>query len=229
MQASMRMQQRRAFTPAGARAQQQRPATAAARAPRRRGGAVCLAAMSGAAGEDPYKVLGVPPDSDTNAINRAFTVKKFNARGDEPELARIEAAHSQIMMNSLSARLKGVSVANEVRFADQEPLFPWRPKRWDATPQVIAVVGVMQIAVTAFALQAPNMSKVIGSGRNFVRAALLGLMATFSGVLLFSAPEFLAQWGRAALPEVLQSAGVQVSLKCAGAALANWIMTSFFY
>jgi hypothetical protein len=39
------------------------------------------------------------------------------------------------------------------------------PRRWDATPRVIAIVGVLQIGVTVFALQAPNMSKVIGSER----------------------------------------------------------------
>jgi hypothetical protein len=43
-----------------------------------------------------------------------------------------------------------------------------------------------------------------------VRAALLGLMATFAGVLLFSAPEYLAQWGKVALPDVLKAPGVQV-------------------
>lgn len=67
------------------------------------------------------------------------------------------------------------------------------------------------------------------AGRNFVRAALLGLMATFSGVLLFSAPEYLSQALKIALPEALMMPGVQVSLKVAGAALANWAMTSYFY
>ena len=110
------------------------------------------------------------------------------------------------------------------------------------------------------------------AGRNFVRAALLGLMATFAGVLLFSAPEFLSQWAKVQMPDILMNAGVQVgggwwgggfgavgfavckryasgmqavckqlstnttetlfaqvSLKCAGCAFANWIMTSFFY
>lgn len=67
------------------------------------------------------------------------------------------------MMGSLSARLKGQGVARDVRFADREPLFPWRPKRWDATPKVIAIVGVMQLAMAAFAVQSPNMSKVIGA------------------------------------------------------------------
>lgn len=54
-------------------------------------------------------------------------------------------------------------------------------------------------------------------------------MATFAGVLLFSAPELAARYAGAALPDALKAPGVQVSLKCAGAALANWIITAFYY
>jgi hypothetical protein len=54
----------------------------------------------------PYQVLGIPRDADTNAINRAYTAKKFAVRGDDAATARIEGAHSKIMMGSLSARLK---------------------------------------------------------------------------------------------------------------------------
>jgi hypothetical protein len=31
------------------------------------------------------------------------------------------------------------------------------------------------------------------AGRNFVRGVLLGLMATFTGILIFSAPEYIQQ------------------------------------
>lgn len=51
------------------------------------------------------------------------------------------------------------------------------------------------------------------AGRNFVRAALLGLVATFAGVLLFSAPEYLSQWAKIKLPDVLMMPGVQVGPK----------------
>lgn len=51
----------------------------------------------------------------------------------------------------------------------------------------------------------------ITAGRNFVRAALLGLMATFAGVLVGSAPEYLSQWLKLQLPELLMMPGVQVS------------------
>lgn len=65
------------------------------------------------------------------------------------------------------------------------------------------------------------------SGRNFVRGALLGVGATFLGVLTFGAPEYLGHYVK--LPAVLTTPGLVVSLKIAGAALVNWIMTSFYY
>lgn len=113
------------------------------------------------------------------------------------------------------------------------------------------------------------------AGRNFVRGALLGLLATFGGVLLASTPEILIQVAKVKLPEFLSNPGTivssvelaftappascrskggacvracmrprtvcrggrglcvapspQVSLKVAGAALANWIITAFYY
>ncbi|KAF6265062.1 hypothetical protein COO60DRAFT_1697938 [Scenedesmus sp. NREL 46B-D3] len=76
---------------------------------------------------------------------------------------KIEAAHSALMMSALSARMKGKAVSRSVAYADTEPLFPWRPKRWDATPKVILIVGAMQMAMAAYGFQAPNMSKVIGA------------------------------------------------------------------
>lgn len=52
------------------------------------------------------QVLGVERDADTNAINRAYTQRKFHARGNEAATQRIEAAHSKLMMEALNARLK---------------------------------------------------------------------------------------------------------------------------
>ncbi len=129
--------------------------------------------------------------------------------------------------------------------------------------QVILIVGALQMALTAFGFQGPNMSKVVGAmligiagnvlkqnaiapppsdpsmaseeeagraGRNFVRGALLGVMATFAGVLLAGAPEYLTSMSAAIkLPAALTNPGFVVSLKIAGAAVANWIMTSFYY
>jgi len=218
-------------------------------------------AYSGGAA-DPYKVLGIDQDADTNAINRAYRQKKYDARNDPEASQKIEAAHSSLMMSALTARMKGKSVARGVAYADREPLFPWRPKRWDAAPKVILIIGCMQMAMIAYGFQSPNMSKVIGSmligiagnvlkqnaisppprdasmateeesgraGRNFVRGALLGLMATFAGVMLFSAPEYLTQLTPIKLPAFITTPGIIVSLKVAGAALSNWIMTAFYY
>lgn len=65
------------------------------------------------------------------------------------------------------------------------------------------------------------------AGRNFVRGALLGVGATFLGVLIFGAPEYLGSYVK--LQSVFTTPGLIVSLKIAGAALSNWIMTSFYY
>lgn len=121
---------------------------------------VCGAA---AGAPDPYKVLGVDPDADTNQVNRAYSQKKYAARGNDALTAQIENAHSQIMMSALTRRMKGKGVDKSVAYADTEPLFPWRPKRWDATPKVMAIVGALQLAMIAYGFQAPNMSKVVGS------------------------------------------------------------------
>lgn len=92
---------------------------------------------------DPYKVLGVPRDADSNAINRAYSQKKYAARGNDALTQQIEAAHSALMMSALTARMKGKAVAKDVAYADTEPLFPWRPKRWDATPKVGCACSVV--------------------------------------------------------------------------------------
>lgn len=64
------------------------------------------------------------------------------------------------------------------------------------------------------------------AGRNFVRGALLGLMATFAGILLFSFPEYLQQLFNIVLPI---APGTVVALKVAGSAIFNWVMTSYYY
>jgi hypothetical protein len=216
-------------------------------------------------GEDPYKVLGIPPDADNNAINRAFRVKKFEARGNDAETARLEAAHSALMMAALASRVRAGAgaVPAEVRFADREPLFPWRPKRWDATPKVVLAVGAIQLALAFFGLQSPQFSKIVGSGligvagnvlkanaiappprnpetateeeqgrsgRNFVRGLLLGLMATVGGMLIFSLPEAAVTALNLTLPAwVPTGPAVTLSVRIAGVAFCNWLITSFFY
>lgn len=112
---------------------------------------------------DPYTVLGVAPDADQNTINRAYAKKKSENKGNSTVLAQVEAAHSKIMMSALTARLKGSSaVPKSVRYADREVLFPWKPKRWDATSNVIMIVGGVQLAMTFFAFKSPNISRLVG-------------------------------------------------------------------
>jgi hypothetical protein len=58
------------------------------------------------------------------------------------------------------------------------------------------------------------------AGRNFVRGALLGVGATFLGVLLAGSPEYITQIvSSVKLPEFLTNPGLIVSLKIAGAAI----------
>jgi hypothetical protein len=58
------------------------------------------------------------------------------------------------------------------------------------------------------------------SGRNFVRGALLGVGATFLGVLLAGSPEYITQIAKSVtLPAFLNQPGLIVSLKIAGAAI----------
>ncbi|GAX86315.1 hypothetical protein CEUSTIGMA_g13727.t1 [Chlamydomonas eustigma] len=219
----------------------------------------CLAASS-----DPYSVLGIGPDADNNEINRAYSKKKYEYRHDTANLQKVEQAHSSLMLSALSRRVKaGGAVPKDIKYADVEPLFPWRPKRWDATPQVIMIVGAIQLFLSISSFQSPNMSKLIGSmligiagnvvkqnaispppkdpdlateeeagraGRNFVRGGLLGLLATFAGMVVFTAPESLAQALNFKLPGILATQpGLLISMKVAGVALSNWIMTSFYY
>ncbi|KAJ9508788.1 hypothetical protein QJQ45_028099 [Haematococcus lacustris] len=206
------------------------------------------------------QVLGIKPDADTNEVNRAYNKKKYEHRNTPSMLSKVEAAHGQLMLNAFNARVKGQkTVPKEIKYADKEQLFPWRPKRWDATPKIVMIFGGLQLALMAFAFQAPNLGKAIGcmllgiagnvmkqnaifpppnpdyepteeeagrAGRNFVRGAMLGLFATFAGITLFSAPEYVQQLLKVQLPI---QAGTIISLKVAGSAICNWIMTSYYY
>ncbi|GLC35730.1 Coiled-coil domain-containing protein 13 [Pleodorina starrii] len=127
---------------------------------------VCGAAAS----DDPYKLLGVERDADSTEIGKAYRVKKYEHRFNPEMLQKVESAHSSIMLSQLSARMKGKGVSKSVAYADQEPLFPWRPKRWDATPKVIMVIGAMQLGMVAYGFQQPALSKTIFCG-------LIGIVA----------------------------------------------------
>ena len=52
------------------------------------------------------QVLGISRGVNSDAVNRAYKKKITEARGNDAEKARIENAHSTIMMSQLSARMK---------------------------------------------------------------------------------------------------------------------------
>ena len=64
------------------------------------------------------QVLGVSRGVNSDAVNRAYKVKITEARGNDAEKARIENAHSTIMMSQLSARMKaGAPYVSERRYS----------------------------------------------------------------------------------------------------------------
>ena len=53
------------------------------------------------------QVLGLPTNADYNAIQRAYKKRMSEVKGrDEAEQARIEAAHSRLMLSALTSRLQ---------------------------------------------------------------------------------------------------------------------------
>uniref|UniRef100_A0A7S0V7Z3 J domain-containing protein n=1 Tax=Polytomella parva TaxID=51329 RepID=A0A7S0V7Z3_9CHLO len=208
--------------------------------------------------DDPYSVLGVKPDANTNEINRAYTKKKSENRNDAVVLQRIEAAHSKIMFSQLSARMKSKSIDKDIAYADREVLFPWRPKRWNSTPPVIMgfLFGFVAIAVFMQASGSVFSSLLIGFvgcvGNTMKQNALKppsaegfgdddhsdGATKNFYRALLLS---FLATAGGMLLASIVESILGQVLpkrralpfpkyfLQTVGSALGNWIIVSFFY
>jgi hypothetical protein len=104
------------------------------------------------------KVLGVPPDADSDTINRAYNRKKYDARGNDAAMARLEAAHSAVVMAALSARLAGGPSAVEpsARWADAGELFPWRPRWAPADRQTLLLAAAAQAALMVYALVSPG-------------------------------------------------------------------------
>lgn len=117
-----------------------------------------------ATNDDPYKVLGVEQGADTAEIDKNYRVKKYAYRGNQEMLAKIESAHNSLMLSSLAGRLKGKGVNKAIAYADREPLFPWRPKRWDATPKIIMLFGAIQLGMVMYGFQQPALSKTIFCG-----------------------------------------------------------------
>jgi hypothetical protein len=106
----------------------------------------------------PQQLLGVPADADSDTVNRAYNRKKYEARGNDAAMARLEAAHSKIVMAALSARLAGGPSAVEpsARWADAGELFPWRPRWCTAERQTLLLSAAVQAALMVYALVSPG-------------------------------------------------------------------------
>ncbi|KAK9916355.1 hypothetical protein WJX75_001678 [Coccomyxa subellipsoidea] len=130
------------------------------------------------AGEDPYKVFGLSRNADSNAVNRAYKRMLFENRGNDAATARLEEAHSAIMMKQLSARLQGgVTVEKDVRYADRAVYFPWRPRFYRAGKDVVLYSGIAHAVMAAWGLllqasagtQPIVACAVIGAGANIYK------------------------------------------------------------
>lgn len=121
----------------------------------------CSASAAGAgAGEDPYKVLGVSQYSGTDEFLKARNIKLRLAGTDEAQVARIEAAYDSIVMRSLMLRSKGqvaggLNMSKELRFADNQRLFPWAPvKAQSGQKDILINLGIAAVLL-AWALLSP--------------------------------------------------------------------------
>ncbi|KAL4446293.1 hypothetical protein ABPG77_003100 [Micractinium sp. CCAP 211/92] len=138
--------------------------------PQRRQQQRVLAAAAGAGSEDPYQVLGIPRNADSNAIQRAYRKKMSENKNNEAAMQRLEAAHSQIMMAALTSRLQAAhpllsmhptaaprraTVEKDVLYADRAKLFPWRPRLWMAARDILLYSAIAQALMLAWALLSP--------------------------------------------------------------------------
>jgi DNA polymerase delta subunit 1 len=102
------------------------------------------------------QVLGVPPGADSTAVQRAYKKRLSEAKGNDAELQRIEAAHSSLMMSALTSRMQGKgAVDKDVLYADRARYFPWRPRFFLAERQVVLYAGIAQALLLAWALLSP--------------------------------------------------------------------------
>lgn len=140
-----------------------RPQTSRRGHRRHSGAHLCRAAASGAASfpsqpaEDPYQVLGLPRNADSESIQRVYNKKKRENRDNQELLDRIEKAHSTLMMRQFTMRVQGggKDVAKEIRFADKPQYLPWRPRRYNADKQLTLYVGIGQALLLAWAVLTP--------------------------------------------------------------------------
>ncbi|KAL9416796.1 hypothetical protein AB3S75_039896 [Citrus x aurantiifolia] len=106
---------------------------------------------------NPYEVLGVNPIEGFDMVKAAYAKKRKEAErnNDEATAARLEKAYDKLMMEQLSKRKKGVTfgsfkVSKEIKFADNQPIFPWGPRFAKSSPQDIRINLAISTAFTAW-------------------------------------------------------------------------------
>ena len=123
----------------------------------------------------PHQFLGIPASADSAAISRAYnTLKRGPKRFDDKFMAQLEAAHGQIMMQQLSARLAGgaAAAAPDARFADRGTYFPWRPRRYEAESKHKLYSGAVLAALALSGIYSPTAGT-----QPVVAAAVVGTIA----------------------------------------------------
>ena len=121
------------------------------------------------------QVLGLPANADSSAVSRAYnTLKRGPNRFDDAFMARLEAAHGQIMMRQLSARMAGgaAAAAPDARFADRGAYFPWRPRRYEAEAKHKMYAGAVLAALALSGVYSPTAGT-----QPVVAAAVVGTIA----------------------------------------------------
>ena len=119
--------------------------------------------------------LGLPANADSSAVSRAYnTLKRGPKRFDDQFMSQLEAAHGQIMMRQLSARMSGgaAAAAPDARFADRGTFFPWRPRRYDASSKHRLYAGAVMAALALSGIYSPTAGT-----QPVVAAAVVGTVA----------------------------------------------------
>jgi hypothetical protein len=123
----------------------------------------------------PPQFLGLPANADSAAVSRAYnTLKRGPKRFDDQYMSQLEAAHGQIMMRQLSARLSGgaAAAAPDARFADRGTYFPWRPRRYEAESKHKMYTGAVFAALALSGIYSPSAGT-----QPVVAAAVVGTIA----------------------------------------------------
>jgi DNA polymerase delta subunit 1 len=183
---------------------------------------------SSSSDEDPYQVLGLQANADSEAVGRQYNKKKRELRGNQAALDRLESAHSRIMMRQLTARMQGgVKVDKDIRFADRPQYLPWRPRVFQAGKKFIMYVGIVQALLLAWGGLVPlsaGSQPVVAACVAGAVANVLKLNALFPAPSSSSASEAEKKQG---IRNVIRGGILAVIATFIGCAL-TWTLPDFF-